>query len=250
MSQIVAHGTLLRYDEVGVPQAPAILFLHGWRSSAAVWQPILNRLKSQPRRMLALDLPGFGGSPALRTAATVSNYAAVVDDFLTTLRVTSVVVVGHSFGGRIALKLATTNPSRVAKLVLVDSAGVRRSSLRRTVLQGMAKIVKPLFRLAALRSTRTKIYESLGASDYVATPELTKTLQHVIGEDLSPLLPLVRQPTLLVWGEDDTETPLVDGQTMAQNMLHAKLVVLPHAGHYSFLDAPDAFTRELTAFLS
>src|SRR6185369_2751570 len=155
-----------------------------------------------------------------------------------------------SFGGRIGIVLATQFPKKLQKLVLVDAAGIRTPIRRRSLIRFLAKLMKPMFALPYMDTVRTRLYHALGAEDYLATPELQETFKLVIEEDLRPLLPDVSQETLLVWGANDTDTPLSFAHTMEEAIPHSRLTVLAGAGHFSFLDAPEAFNRLLIEFLA
>ena len=246
--QLVINDTLVNYyHHVGEADKPVLVFLHGWRSEGKVWQEVITQLSDYTS--YSLDLPGFGSSPAPKRTFHLGDYVAVVEGFIKKNSLANVIVIGHSFGGRIAIKLATTHPAYLQKIVLVDSAGIRRSSTLRTLKQGIAKIVKPLFFLPGLQGVRRAIYIKLGAEDYLATPSLQQTFVHVVTEDLPPLLSQITQPTLLLWGEDDTDTPVRDARTMEQMVPSAKLVMLEGAGHFSFLDKPQEFVSTLKKFV-
>lgn len=241
--------------------APALVFLHGWRSEAAAWQGMLRALP-WAGALYALDLPGFGQSPAFETAtagaaheqgATIADYGRLVEDFIAKQKLVTVVLIGHSFGGRIAIKLAAAQPQWLTRLVLTGAAGVERSlgsSLKRGLMRAAAKTVKPLFAPRAMHPVRRRIYAWLGSDDYVATPALVGTFQNVITEDLAPSLEHIAVPTLLVWGSNDDTTPVRYGQLMEQSVPRSRLTVIEGAGHYVFLDQPQRFIAALTTFLN
>lgn len=231
--------------------APALVFLHGWRSEAAIWQGVMREI-DWPGALYAPDLPGFGQSPALESGAGVADYAAIVEGFIRKQEITRTILVGHSFGGRIAIKLAADQPQWLVKLVLTGAAGVERafgSSLKRTALRLAAKTVRPLFAPRFMQPARRRIYRQLGSEDYLATPALTATLQQILNEDLTPLLSAIAVPTLLLWGGVDQETPLTYGQLMERSVPGSKLAVIEGAGHYVFIDQPEEFLKALKDFL-
>ena len=158
------------------------------------------------------------------------------------------VIVGHSFGGSIGILLAATRPRLVSKLILVDAAGIRNQS-RRVFLKMLVKALKPFFAFRFMQPLRRCIYTTIG-SNYLFAPDLQQTFAKVLEEDLSPLLPKITQKTLLFWGGKDTDTPLSYAQTMKKTIPHATLTIVPEAGHFSFLDAPDRFLAELKSFIA
>lgn len=247
--QIVLNDLLVNYyfTETRSDAAPTVVFLHGWRSDSRAWNPVFRAMPDY--RIFAIDLPGFGRSQTPSGAITLDDYSSVVAEFIRKLNLQPVCLVGHSFGGRVAVKVAVSWPDLVSKLVLADSAGLKVNSPKKKVLTILAKIFHPLFRLPVLKDLRPKIYEAIGAEDYVATPRLTSTFVNVINEDLAPLLPRLRQKTLLVWGENDKETPLKFGELMARQIKDSAMVILKGAGHFSFIDQPQEFVRLLNRFL-
>lgn len=253
-ARLTVHQTVLKDQLVFVlalePKQPvkeAIILLHGWRSEGAVWHGVMEKLASEQIALYALDLPGFGRSEPPKTPFSVDSYADIVFTFLEQNGVERATFIGHSFGGRIGIHLAAEHPDFVQKLILVDSAGIRVRP--NGVLQTIARFIKPLFRLPGFRALRPRLYHLIGADDYLATPAMQQTFVRVISEDLSPLLGAIHCPTLIVWGDSDKETPLWMGQMMAEKIVSSRLVVLPEAGHFCFLDQPDRFLAAVRTFL-
>lgn len=250
--QIIIDDLLVNYTDIkGAGESSrALLFLHGWRSNKEVWQGIIERLTDLQIERLAIDLPGFGASGTLKTAMSVGDYAAVVAGFIKKLELRDVVIIGHSFGGRVGIKLSAAHPELVNKLVLVDSAGFAAPASKKLAYARLAKIIKPIFKPRVMQAVRRKIYQKLGAEDYVAMPELQQTFVKVVGEDLSGDIQNIRQPTLLVWGRNDKDTPLRSGERMHAMVQNSSLVILEHAGHFSFIDQPEKFAGVLKKFVS
>lgn len=225
------------------------MFLHGWRAQGLVWRDVAARLsESRDFAIYLLDLPGFGGSTLPKTPFHVQDYTNLISGFIEKLDLGKVILIGHSFGGRIATKLAAQKPELVEKLILVDSAGLMTNK-KSGGLKFLAKMVKPLFRPKFMKGLREKIYQKIGAEDYTATPNLKETFLKVINEDLSGYLPKVSQPTLIIWGENDKTTPLGDAKIMKAKIKNSQLVVFENAGHSCFLDKPKEFCDELIRFI-
>ena len=247
--QIVLNKLLINYYSSG-NSSPTLLFLHGWRSEAKIWLPIINSLVQEGKTVYALDLPGFGRSETPSQSFTLADYSEAVARFIEALKLSDVCLIGHSFGGRVAVKLAAPRSDLVQRLVLVASAGIREKSFKRGLFKAAAKIVHPIFKLPFLRPLRKKIYQAIGAEDYVMTPALKNTFIKIINEDVAPLFPKIKQKTLIIWGDQDKETPLKFGRLMAKQIPRAKLEVIKGAGHCSFIDEPDGFLRVLKDFLN
>jgi pimeloyl-ACP methyl ester carboxylesterase len=250
--QIVINNQLISFVKQGSELAEqTLLFLHGWRSNKEAWNGVVSKLISGSANKLvyAIDLPGFGSSPAPRGAWTVSDYANLVAEFISKLDLKNVIIVGHSFGGRVGIKLASSRADLVKKLVLVDAAGFATSSAKKSTIGFAAKIVKPIFKPKFMQSLRKKIYKQIGAEDYVATPELQKIFVKVVNEDLSENMKRILQPTLIVFGENDTDTPASTGEKMHSLIPNSKFIILPNAGHFSFTDQPEEFIKNLNKFI-
>lgn len=209
----------------------------------------MDDLSSENVTSYALDLPGFGRSALPRGAFTIHDFAEVVADFIHKLDLKKVILVGHSFGGRVSIKLAAEHPDLIDKLILVDSAGIKLDEARSNIMGTAAKVLKPLFRPKFMKGIRHKIYESIGSVDYVATPELTQIYLEATREDLRKHFKDISVPTLLVWGEKDSSTPIEIANIMHKEIKNSDLIVFAGASHFSFLDEPEKFLKELIKFI-
>ena len=249
---IIINNQLVVYARFGESNGRTpLLFLHGWRSQKEVWLPIVNHqiTKSPNHSIYALDLPGFGSSPAPKVAWAVGDYAEIVKGFIQKLGLNNVIIIGHSFGGRVGIKLAARHSKLISKLVLVDSAGFVDERTKKRAMELMAKLAKPFFLPKFMQGLRRKIYKYIGADDYVATPWLTETFVKVKNEDLSEEMKKISCPTFLIWGENDTDTPVGFGQRMHALISNSKFLILKNAGHFGFLDKPEEFVSALFEFI-
>ena len=229
-----------------------LLLLHGWGASSLSFAATSARLEER-FRILAPDLPGFGFSESPPQAWGAAEYAGVVAGLLVASGFGAVNVVGHSFGGLVATALATSRPALVRRLVLVASPVVRLPADRavRSRIGGYARVkllasLLPPFRERLLDWGR----ERYGSEDYRNAGNLRPTLVKVLGEDWRAALPRVQAPALLVYGENDEDVPLAVAHAAMEALPEgARLVVMPGAGHFPFLDDSDAFVDALTGFL-
>jgi pimeloyl-ACP methyl ester carboxylesterase len=231
---------------------PAVLVLHGWGASIEATYPIVTGL-APVASVYVLDLPGFGQSAPPPQPWGVEDYQVFVAAFMDALEIERPTIVGHSNGGRIAIRMAATEPPRAARLVLVDSAGIRpKRTLRWYRRVGMAKVGKYAARYlgAPGERLRARIVGRVASSDYAAAGEMRPTLVRLVNSDLREYLPRISVPTLLVWGADDTDTPLADARLMERLIPDAGLVVLDGAGHFSYLDQSASFARIVTHFIA
>jgi pimeloyl-ACP methyl ester carboxylesterase len=250
------------YAEVTGPEgAPPVLLLHGWGSSAELMRAAGAPLAGA-RRVHNLDLPGHGRTPAPPSAWGVPEYAALVAHYVRTRGLAPLPVVGHSNGGRIALHLASdpATADLFSRLVLVSPSGVRPPRPPAYyVKKAWAATLKAPFRLVpegplrqrGLAWLRTTVYWRLLASaDYQqASGVMRETFVKTVNHHLDDRLPQVRVPTLVVWGDRDTAVARRQVDTLVERIPDAGLVVLPGAGHYGYLDAPDAYAAAVRRFL-
>ncbi len=240
--------------EQGAEYEPIIL-LHGWGASIQTMLPIFNYL-SPSYAVYALDFPGCGGSDQPPVAWSAGDYVRLVLDWLDALHISQATFIGHSHGGRVSLLLAAQHPERVRRLILVDSAGIRAPRnfryYRRVYFYKAAKRVIALPGIRRRQAQlRKRLMKFLGSEDYgnVTPGVMQGTFIKLVNEDLRPWLKRIKAPSLLIWGENDQDTPVSDGKLMEQEIPDAGLVVLKGAGHYSYLDCFPQFCAVISSFL-
>ena len=244
----IIDDLLLNYYVLNGKQTKSVLFLHGWRSDSTLWEPAMITLGESGYAVYALDLPGFGYSQYPDKDFGVIEYAEIVRKFIIKFNLAPVMLVGHSFGGRISIKLAAKEPELISKIVLVDSAGFIDNGFARKFKGGTAKVLKPLFKISGFKYLKPKVYKIMNADDYLATPKLTGSYIKIIKEDLSSDMTKIEKPTLLFWGDRDETTPLTYATRMRLLIKDSQLEVTS-GGHFSFLDSPQQFQNSLLKFL-
>lgn len=213
-------------------------------------RPVIDCL-ARSFRTIAIDLPGFGGSPVPDGVWGTADYGVFVRDLLAELGVQRAHFVGHSYGAKTSLYLAATHPDLVDKLVLQGSSGLRTPpSMKARVRRGVSKAARAAGRLGdpGIR-VRDAIYRRIQSSDYRDAGPMRPILVKVVNEDFHNLLARVRSSTLLVWGSEDDAVPLSHARTMEENIPDAGLVVFEGAGHFAYLDEPDRFCVVVRHFL-
>ena len=248
------HTTVLglKTRHLRAGSGPPVLVLHGWGASIEAVYPIVTGL-SPVATVHALDLPGFGQSDPPPQPWGVEDYQAFVAAFMDALSIEAPTIVGHSNGGRIAIRMLATEPARASRLVLVDAAGIRpKRTLRWYRRVGMAKIGKYAARFLGSpgERLRARIVGRTASADYLAAGEMRPTLVKLVNADLRPFMPAIKVPTLLVWGSEDSDTPVAVAKEMERLIPDAGLVVLEGAGHFSYLDQPARFARIVSHFIA
>lgn len=249
--EITIDGIKINYEESGVAGAPPVILLHGWGCNVSTVKSIARCLEDG-MRVISVDLPGHGLSQEPAEVWGTKDFAELINRLAEKLQIKDFSLIGHSFGGRTSISYAANHP--VKKVVLVDSAGLtpKRSLKYYYKVYSYKTLKKLLLTLLGEKKGRETIEKKLvkkGSADYQASsPKMRAIMSRCINEDLRRQMPLIKAPTLLIWGENDTATPLSDAKIMEERIPDAGLVAFPGCGHYSFLDNPLGFKAVLREF--
>lgn len=233
-----------------------VLLLHGWGTTKEIFEPVINIIsKESDLKLITLDFPGFGESDMPKKALDTIDYEKIIYNFIKAIGLNKIILIGHSFGGRISIRLASSHPENVNKVILVDSAGLKpKRKLSYYIKVYSFKFskffLKILFKKKKLDKKMKTLYSKYGSEDYKHTNAmLRETLVKVVNEDLSTLLPKIKAPILLMWGENDNDTPVWMAKQMDSLIQDSGLVVLKGAGHYSFIDKLNEFCIIIKKFI-
>lgn len=251
------NGVKLHFTDSGKPDGRPVVLMHGWGCDVSTVSSIAGSLE-ESRKVISIDLPGHGKSsepPLLPSGKPwgVYEYADAVERLISSLQLESPALVGHSYGGRVAIVLGSRMP--VEKIVLVDSAGIKpRRSLKYYWKVYSFKAMKRMLPYIVGARKASEIIEKRrarsGSADYrAASPVMRMVMSRSVNQDLRHHLSHIKAPTLLIWGENDKATPLSDARLMEKLLPDAGLVVFSGAGHYSFLDQPGRFRAVIQSFL-
>jgi pimeloyl-ACP methyl ester carboxylesterase len=220
--------------------------LHGWGRSLDALRP-LGELLANQYRVVLVDLPGFGLSPVPPEASNdgggwdTKQYAERVKELLDNLSIGSCILVGHSFGGRLSVQLASRYPSLVQGLVLIGSHGLSRErpvgeEVRIRTIRFLVSAAKKIDGLFGTRLFAHYFAPKFGSADYKAAGELRKTLVKTVNENLEHQVREIKAPTLLLWGANDTATPLDLAHKYHGLIADSELHVFPNKDHEPFSD--------------
>ncbi len=232
-----------------------VVILQGWGTDLGVYDSVAGAI-NEKYRVVQFDLPGFGGSDEPREAWNVDAYADFFCKFMEALGIKRAALIGHSYGGRIIIKLAAREniPFEISNIVLIDSAGIMpKRSLKQKYKIRKYKIIKKIVNVKLIYALFPELIDdwrnSQGSADYRnASPMMRKCMVMAVNEDLTDLLPKIRQDTLLIWGDKDTATPLSDGRLMEEKIPGSGLCVLEGCGHFSFLEKPGQFKSIMRSY--
>lgn len=248
--EIELEGLRVRMEVTG--EGRPLILMHGWGCDHNTVRSIA-ATAAQTHTVYNIDFPGFGGSQEPPEVWGVELYTRLIEDLVRKEGLERPVLIGHSFGGRVSILYASRN--EVDKVVLVDAAGIKpKRSLKYYLKVYSFKAGKRFWELLLGKENAQERVDRMrtkrGSSDYAgASPMMRRILSKVVNEDLTDRLPLISAPTLLIWGENDTATPIADAKKMSRLIPGSGLVSFPGCGHYSFLDNPIQFRAVLSSFL-
>jgi pimeloyl-ACP methyl ester carboxylesterase len=271
---VVVDGVAANVVEIGDPDGPVVVFVHGLGGRWANWLENLLPLADGGCRVIAVDLPGFGASPMPRRDISIPGYGRWLVALLRSLDVSSAALVGNSMGGFIAAEVAIQAPALVDRLVLVSAAGVSSEKQRSDHLLGAlyraealsayltgAVVARAawLSRRAALRRramwfvmrhpedlSPALAYEQIAG---IGTPGFLPALDACSDYPIRDRLPEIGCPTLIVWGRNDLIVPVRDADVFEELIPDARKVVWDDTGHVAMLERPDEFNALLAEFL-
>ena len=270
---IEVMGTEVTYVDVGAesPSELELLLVHGLSGSWQNWLETIPHL-AKTRRVVALDLPGFGRSPMPPWELTIENFGQLLHEFRDAIEIADCCVVGNSMGGFVAAEGAISRPDRFEKLVLVSAAGVSSVEVRREpakVVARMLAAMAPLsikfqertFRRPGIRTSLFQgIFHRPGElrpellweqfSNGAGAPGFVDALTNLLGYDILDRLEEVEVPSLVVWGRQDRVVPSSDAAEWGRRLRNSRTVILDQTGHVPQLERPVRFNRLLEAFLA
>lgn len=240
------NGTETNYVEIGSGPS-TLLILHGWGSNLERWQEVAEKLVQHGFKVIIPDLPGFGKSEPLSYPWNSNKYVAWAEEFVSKLNLKDYYLLGHSFGGALASKIAVKHPQDIKKLFLVSAACVRKKTASKGLSAKIAKFVRILKFLPFYNLFRKAVYKFIiRKSDYVYVEGVMKdTYLNIVSEDLSFHLPFIKVPTVIIWGQKDESTPIIEAQFIAKQIKNSKLFVIPDAGHALNRQQPEALSHHI-----
>ena len=218
-----------------------VVLLHGWGQNIEMMRPLGDRIID--KRITIIDFPGFGNSPEPDSVWTIDDYVNSLENLLKELKIKNPSIIGHSFGGRVAIKYASKN--KVNRLILFGSPCVREQ--RKSTKE---KVLKSLKKLPLMNNFGEYMKKYIGSDDYKnASPLMRNILVNVVNEDLSENAKMITVPTLLVWGSLDDSAPLEDAKKLESLLPDGGLVVIDGCTHYAYLEALDYVSNIVNNFL-
>lgn len=222
---------------------PDVVLVHGLCGSRRWWRANMPAL-ARRYRVHVPELVGFGASRGAPRQPDIPEMAEILIQWLDALGVHHAHLVGHSMGGQISIHMAAEHADRIDRLVLISPAGVPRDLTPRAVARLATEIVPP-------RGWGKPSFLPTLAADVLRTGPrvLLSATRHLLADDTRPLLPRIRQPTLVVYGRLDPLIPEDHARLMAERIPNSRFLPLPDAGHNAMLDRPEEFNAAILEFL-
>jgi len=240
-NKINIKGLSIFYKVFG--EGKPLLILHGWGSKNDKWQTTAKLLTGKGFQVIVPDLPGFGQSDDPDKIWDFDDYSNFTNDFINGLDLRKLSLLGHSFGGSIAIKYATEHPKKISKLYLVGAAAIREKSLKKKMIYVIAKT----FGFFSFIPFLKRIFYKIIKTDYPHTQGIMrKTYLKVIKKDLSDLLNNINVPTIIIWGEEDPVTPLKHAYLINSKIKNSKLEIIPKMGHNLHSECPGMLANEVS----
>ncbi len=242
---MIINGLKINYRIIG--EGRPFLILHGWGSNSKKWQKVGELLVGKGLKVIIPDLPGFGESQKPTISWNLDDYCSFVEEFVKFLNFEKFYLLGHSFGGALAVKFSLKFPEKIEKLFLVGAACFRKQTFRKKILYLISKIFRVFSFITFLRKA---FYRFLVKSDYLSTEGVMKnSYLKIIKEDLSDILSLVQVPTLIICGDNDSITPVKDARLINKKIKNSRLEVLPKANHDVNSKCSDKLAETIIKFL-
>ena len=240
------------YYEIYGNSDNSILILPGWGNTRETFTNIINLLKDK-YKIYILDYPFFGNSPTLNKELSIYDYSELIYNFIKDNNIINPIIIAHSFGGRISSILISKYKLKVNKLILIDVAGIKRFNIK---LFFKTKIYKLLRKLTILLPKnirfriRNKLLKIFSSNDYLNIPSIMKkTFQNIIKEDLRKYYKSINTETLIIWGDNDLDTPLKDGLYLKRIIKNSEIIIYKNANHFSYLNYPYLTNKILEKYL-
>ena len=218
------------------------MFLHGYLSSGKSFSYQIPFFKKD-FRVFAPDLKGFGENKGMEYPYSLSDYVREVKEYMAENGIVKPHVIAHSFGARIAIKAAAKDKDLFDKIVLTGAAGIKP---KRKIGYRLKRCVFKTLKLIVPKEKLSMFY----SSDYNnLSPVMKESFIKIVNEHLDSVLPEVKNAALLLFGENDKETPLYMAKKLNSGIKNSKLIIIKDAGHFAFVDKPVRFNMEVREFL-
>lgn len=247
--EIKIDGKKINYETYG--EGNPVIILHGWLTDLTTME-ILTKYLSKNFKVYAVDIIGFGKSELPDKPYHTDDFGNFLEQFVKQLKIEKPILIGHSNGGKTIINAVGRGLVQPNKIILIDSTGIKpKRNIKYYIKIYTYKIAKKIIKILPNgEQKREKLLGKFGSADYKNSPEvLRKTMSNILNEDQKEKMKNIKVPTLLIWGTNDTATPLSDAKIMEKIIPDAGIVEIKGAGHYSYLENPAQVFSVLDVFL-
>lgn len=244
---VVINKMLINYEVTG--EGDPVIVMHGWGQNLDIMYSVVKGLKDQ-YKVYNIDLPGFGESDEPPYEYCISDYVEFLTKFIEINKIKNPIIIGHSFGCRIAIKYAASSDN-VKALILTGAAGLMpKRNMRYYASVYTFKFFKQFKSVPFIKHYIREMMDNSGSEDYRnSSPIMKRVLINSVNEDLTEYLAKIKVPVLLVFGSNDTATPVWMGEKMNSLIENSNLIVYDNASHYAYLERARDFEKDMLKFL-
>jgi pimeloyl-ACP methyl ester carboxylesterase len=239
--QIALSNVLIEYDIFGEKNYEGVLVvLHGWGRNKGDWKRFAETVSVEKRlQVILIDLPGFGGSTIPTEVIDSYDYSRYVMEFISKLGIKKYSLLGHSFGGKVAIIIAAESDN-VERLFLVSPSGILKNYFK-MILGFVAIVFRFLFSWILPDRFMEKFANYFRSKDYKQSGEMSKIFKKTVNQGVTKEAKNIGTKTLIVWGSNDKETPLAASKKLRKLISESSIRIVWEAGHNSHLDKEDSF---------
>ncbi|RLC35456.1 hypothetical protein DRH14_01000 [Candidatus Shapirobacteria bacterium] len=219
------------------PTKQNIVFLHGWQQNKNSFNQLIPFLYGK-HNIYSIDLPGFGNTPINEKLKNSFDYANHIYLWLRkNKKIKQPIVIGHSFGGKIASIIASQNPTYIKKLILIAPAGI----VKQKTLYKLYKYVPSFF--------KQKTFNLIASRDYKQSGNLLYLFKNIVKENLTKIFRAIKTPTLIIWGDKDKELPVKQAFVIHKLISHSRLKIIKNGNHFPFWKQPQKVSKLIKTFI-
>lgn len=244
--EFIYNNTKINYEIKGNGEK-LVVFLHGWGAGSEMFLPLAKEIYKEGNSFLFIDFPPFGKSEEPKTVWTIQDYKAmtlqIIQHTLDEQNYTSLDIISHSFGGRIAILLASENELKLNKLILIGAAGIKP---KRGLIYKTKVLKYKIFKKFAPQKAA-----NMGSEDYKKLSSTMKqTFKNIVNTDLTSLCDKISCQTLIIYGQKDKETPIYMAKKLHKSIKNSKLIIVNGAHHFVYLEQLNLVSKYVNLFLN
>lgn len=244
--EFIYNNTKINYEIKGNGEK-LVVFLHGWGAGSEMFLPLAKEIYKEGNSFLFIDFPPFGKSEEPKTVWTIQDYKAmalqIIQHILDEQSYTSLDIISHSFGGRIAILLASENELKLNKLILIGAAGIKPK-------RGLIYKTKVL-KYKIMKKFAPQKAANMGSEDYKKLSSTMKqTFKNIVNTDLASLCDKISCQTLIIYGQKDKETPIYMAKKLHKSIKNSKLIIVNGAHHFVYLEQLNLVSKYVNLFLN